>query len=271
MAAGGTTRKCVALVTGGGSGIGRAAAVRFAELGYNCAVADRDWAGATETVNMLKTTGLAVQVDVGDSASVQAMIQTTVEHFGQIDCAFNNAGIEGTARAKIADYPEYQFDSVVNVNLKGVWLCMKYEIAQMLKQERIVSDPEKWAGKSDLCRFQGQRGSIVNTSSTAGLGLMPEFTPYCASKWAIIGLTKTVAAEYAKEGIRVNAVCPATTDTAMRDRFEAQWPDWQAKTDASYPAGRVAAPEEVAEAVTWLCSDACPFATGEYLKIAGGR
>ncbi|XP_066265084.1 2,5-dichloro-2,5-cyclohexadiene-1,4-diol dehydrogenase-like [Branchiostoma lanceolatum] len=219
---------------------------------------------------MLKTPGLAVQVDVSNAASVQAMVDKTVKQFGRIDCALNNAGIEG-AREKIVDYPVDMFDRVMNVNLKGMWLCVKYEVAQMLKQERVVSNPETWSDKPELCRFQGQRGSIVNTSSTAGLGAMPEFTPYCSSKWAIIGLTKTVAQEYAKEGIRVNAVCPATTDTPMRDRFEAHWPDWQAKTDASYPVGRVAAPEEVAEAVVWLCSDACPFATGEYLKIAGGR
>ncbi|XP_078618232.1 2,5-dichloro-2,5-cyclohexadiene-1,4-diol dehydrogenase-like [Branchiostoma floridae x Branchiostoma japonicum] len=270
MASGGTTRKCVALVTGGGSGIGRATAVRFAELGYHCAVADIDEASAQETVGMLKTPGLAVQVDVSNTASVQAMVDTTVKQFGRIDCAFNNAGIEGV-REKIVDYPEDVYDTVMNVNLKGMWLCVKYEVAQMLKQERVVSNPAKWAGKPDLCRFQGQRGSIVNSSSIAGLDSMPEFTPYCASKWGIIGLTKTVAQEYAKDGIRVNAVCPGTTDTAMRGRFETQWPEWQVKMDASYPVGRVAAPEEVAEAVVWLCSDACPFTTGEYLNIAGGR
>ena len=137
-------------------------------------------------------------------------------------------------------------------------------------QDLTISNPDKWKDKPDLCRFTGSRGNIVNTSSTAGLGMMPEFSPYCASKWAVIGLTKSVAKEYAKEGIRINAVCPATTDTPMRSRFQEQWPEWQSETDAGYPVGRVAAPEEVAEAVYWLCSDSCPFVTGEYLKVSGG-
>ncbi|KAI8498672.1 hypothetical protein Bbelb_238740 [Branchiostoma belcheri] len=264
------TRKRVALVTGGGSGIGRATAVRFAELGYSCVVADIDEPSAKETLGMLQTPGIAVQADVTMATSVEAMVTAAVRHFGRIDCAFNCAGIEGTP-ARIADYKEDEFDRVMSVNAKGVWLCLKYEIAQMLQQEPVVSDPARWADKPDVCRFRGARGSIVNASSRSGLGPMPYSSPYCASKWAILGLTQTAAVEYAKDGIRVNAVCPALTATSMLDRLREKLPnDFMAKLDAMGPVGRVAAPEEVAEAVCWLCSDACPFTTGEHLKITGG-
>jgi len=259
----------VALITGGGSGIGRSTALKFSEEGYSCAVADIDLESAKETVRMLKNQGIAIQVDVTDAKNVEDMINTTVLSFGRIDCAFNNAGIEGV-REKTANYPEKVFDCVLNTNLKGIWLCMKYEIIQMMKQDLKISKPERWNDTPTLSRFKGTRGSIVNTSSTAGLGIMPEFTPYCASKWAIIGMTKSVAKEYADQGIRINAVCPATTDTPMRTRFQKKWPDWQSQMDAEYPVGRVAAPMEVAEAVYWMCDDSCPFITGEYLKISGG-
>eukprot|EP00058_Branchiostoma_floridae_P013623 XP_002599111.1 hypothetical protein BRAFLDRAFT_81775 [Branchiostoma floridae] len=192
------------------------------------------------------------------------------QRFGRIDCAFNGAGIEGTP-ARIADHQEEEYDRVMGVNAKGVWLCLKYEIAQMLQQEPVVSDPARWADKPDVCRFRGQRGSIVNDSSRSGLGPMPYSSAYCASKWAILGITETAAAEYAKDGIRVNAVCPALTATSMLSRLKEKLPaDFMEKLDAMSPVGRVAAPQEVAEAVCWLCSDACPFTTGEHLKIAGG-
>ena len=259
----------VILITGGGSGIGRSTAIKFSEQGYKCAVADIDKNSADQTVRELKNAGIAIQVDVTDAKSVEEMVNTTVQTYGSIDCAFNNAGVEGV-REKTENYPEEAFNRVMDTNLKGMWLCLKYEIQQMMKQELTVSDPDKWKNMPELSRFQGTRGSIVNTSSTAGLNAMPEFAPYCASKWAIIGMTKSIAKEYAKDGIRINAVCPATTDTPMRDRFKEQWPEWQAQTDGCYPVGRVAAPEEVAEAVYWLCEDNCPFVTGEYLKVAGG-
>ncbi|XP_035685543.1 2,5-dichloro-2,5-cyclohexadiene-1,4-diol dehydrogenase-like [Branchiostoma floridae] len=264
------TRKPVALVTGGGSGIGRATAVRFAELGYSCVVADIDEQSVKETLGMLQTPGIAVQVDVTMATSVEAMVTAAVQRFGRIDCAFNGAGIEGTP-ARIADHQEEEYDRVMGVNAKGVWLCLKYEIAQMLQQEPVVSDPARWADKPDVCRFRGQRGSIVNDSSRSGLGPMPYSSAYCASKWAILGITETAAAEYAKDGIRVNAVCPALTATSMLSRLKEKLPaDFMEKLDAMSPVGRVAAPQEVAEAVCWLCSDACPFTTGEHLKIAGG-
>jgi len=265
------TRKPVALVTGGGSGIGRATAVRFAELGYSCVVADIDEQSAKETLGMLQTPGIAVQVDVTMATSVEAMVTAAVQRFGRIDCAFNGAGTEGSY-AKIADHPEEEFDRVMGVNAKGVWLCLKYEIAQMLQQEPVVSDPARWADKPDVCRFRGVRGSIVNASSRSGLGPMPYSSAYCASKWAILGITETAAVEYAKDGIRVNAICPAATATPMLDRFKEKLPpDLRGSTGPEFhPVGRIAAPEEIAEAVCWLCSDACPFTTGEHLKIAGG-
>ncbi|XP_078670872.1 2,5-dichloro-2,5-cyclohexadiene-1,4-diol dehydrogenase-like [Branchiostoma floridae x Branchiostoma belcheri] len=259
------TRKRVALVTGGGSGIGRATAVRFAELGYSCVVADIDEPG------MLQTPGIAVQVDVTVATSVEAMVTAAVQHFGRIDCAFNCAGILGTP-ARIVDTPEEEFDSVRAVNAKGAWLCLKYEVAQMLRQKTVMSDPAKWANKPDVCRFRGARGSIVNACSMAGLVPFMYTIPYCASKFAVLGLTKTAALEYAKDGIRVNAVCPGPVATPMRDRlWELSPPDfWEMQDPKMIPVGRFAAPEEVAEAVCWLCSDACPFTTGEHLKIAGG-
>ena len=260
----------VALITGGGNGIGRAAAIKFSQEGFSCAVADIDEKQAQETVSMLPNPGIAIKVDVTDAEAVENMINKTIIEFGRLDCAFNNAGIEGV-RETTDNYPEDIFDRVLNTNLKGMWLCLKYEIGQMMKQELEINNPDKWKDKPDVSRYTGVRGTIVNTSSTAGLGAMPEFAPYCASKWAVIGLTKSVAKEYADKGIRINAVCPATTDTPMRDRFQTQWPEWQSKTDASYPVGRVATSQEVAEAVFWLCDDKCPFVTGEYLKISGGN
>ncbi|CAH1226053.1 HSD17B8 [Branchiostoma lanceolatum] len=263
--------KPVALVTGGGSGIGRATAVRFAELGYSCVVADINEPSAKETLRMLQTPGIAVQVDVTMATSVEAMVTAAVQHFGRIDCAFNGAGIEGTTPARIADTPVDEFDRVMGVNAKGVWLCLKYEIAQMLQQEPVMSDPAKWADKPDVCRFRGVRGSIVNASSQAGLQSFPLYSPYCASKWAVLGLTQTAAVEYAKEGIRVNAICPGLVATPMHDRLkEKSPPAFSERLDSVHPVGRIATPEEVAQAVCWLCSDACPFTTGEHLKISGG-
>ncbi|XP_035695690.1 uncharacterized oxidoreductase TM_0325-like [Branchiostoma floridae] len=149
-----STRKPVALVTGGGSGIGRATAVRFAELGYSCVVADIDEQSAKETLGMLQTPGIAVQMDVTMATSVEAMVTAAVQRFGRIDCAFNGAGILG-ASARIVESSEDAFDRVMDVNVKGVWLCLKYEIAQMLQQEPVVSDPARWADKPNVCRLRG--------------------------------------------------------------------------------------------------------------------
>ncbi|XP_066931215.1 2,5-dichloro-2,5-cyclohexadiene-1,4-diol dehydrogenase-like [Clytia hemisphaerica] len=262
-------RNRVALITGGGSGIGRSAAIKFADNGFHVVVADVNLNAAKETVLLLKTEGLALEVDVSNEVSVKKMMDAIIQKFEFLDVAFNNAGVEGL-RLNIDEYPTEMFNKVIDVNLKGIWLCMKYELKQMLKQDLIIADPSKWRNKADFSKYKGSRGSIINTSSTAGFTGMPEFSPYCASKWGIIGLTQTAAKEYAANGIRVNAVCPATTNTTMRDRFKNQWPDWQTATDARYPVGRICTPEEVAEAVFWLASDACPFATGEYLKLSGG-
>ncbi|XP_078610748.1 2,5-dichloro-2,5-cyclohexadiene-1,4-diol dehydrogenase-like [Branchiostoma floridae x Branchiostoma japonicum] len=172
---------------------------------------------------MLQTPGIAVQMDVTMATSVEAMVTAAVQRFGRIDCAFNGAGILG-ASARIVESSEDAFDRVMDVNVKGVWLCLKYEIAQMLQQEPVLSDPARWADKPDVCRFRGVRGSIVNASSLAGLMPCRYCSPYCASKWAVLGITKTAAVEYASDGIRVNAVCPYLTATPMRDQLVEQSP-----------------------------------------------
>ena len=241
----------VALVTGGSSGIGRAAALLFAREGANVVVADIQVEGGQETVDMIKEAGgdaIFVKADVSKSADVKAIINQTVEHYGRLDCAFNNAGIE-SVRAPIVDQEEEHWDRVININLKGVWLCMKYEVAQMLKQGG---------------------GTIVNTASVAGLVGTANISPYVASKHGVVGLTKTVALEYAQANIRVNAVCPGVIHTPMIDRFTGGSPQALAQVAAMEPVGRMGKPEEVAEVVVWLSSDAASFVTGHAMAVDGG-
>eukprot|EP01062_Namystynia_karyoxenos_P079086 TRINITY_DN8271_c0_g1_i1.p1 TRINITY_DN8271_c0_g1~~TRINITY_DN8271_c0_g1_i1.p1 ORF type:complete len:308 (+),score=96.98 TRINITY_DN8271_c0_g1_i1:76-924(+) len=248
-----------ALVTGAGSGIGRAAALSFAAAGYRVLCADVNGSAAAATAATARSShgvaAVGLAADVADEAQVERMVQAAVSEFGRLDACFNNAGIEG-ARAPTDQYPTEQFDRVLAVNLRGIFLCMKHELRIMRKQEP--------RGARSL------RGTIINTSSTAGLKGMAEFGAYCSSKWAILGLTRTAAKEFAPAGIRVCAVCPATTDTAMVARFASQWPEWQRMTNASYDIGRVCTPEEVAEAVVWLASDKCAFLTGDPLILGGG-
>ncbi|MGB0388730.1 MAG: SDR family oxidoreductase [Ardenticatenaceae bacterium] len=241
----------VALVTGGSSGIGRATALLFAREGAKVVVADIQVEGGEETVGMIQEGGgeaIFVKADVSKSADVQAMINQTVEHYGRLDCAFNNAGIGGVP-APIADHEEEHWDRVIGINLKGVWLCMKYEVAQMLKQGG---------------------GTIVNTASVVGLVGTANMTPYVASKHGVVGLTKTVALEYAQANIRVNAVCPGVIHTPMIDRFTGGSPEALAQVVAMEPVGRVGKPEEVAEVVVWLSSDAASFVTGHPMAVDGG-
>jgi NAD(P)-dependent dehydrogenase (short-subunit alcohol dehydrogenase family) len=240
-----------ALVTGGGSGIGRATAVTFAREGAKVVVADVIVEGGEETVRMIQAAGgeaVFVKTDVSKGTEVEALIKKTVETYGRLDCAFNNAGIEGQM-APTAESTQENWDRVIAINLTGVWLCMKYEIPQMLKLGA---------------------GAIVNTASVAGLVGGARASAYVASKHGVNGLTKTAALEYAKQGIRVNAVCPGGIRTPMAKRiFQAQ-PQFGEAFAALQPVGRMGKPEEIAEAVVWLCSDAASFVTGLPMAVDGG-
>ena len=240
----------VALVTGGSSGIGRATSLTFAREGAKVVVADVDIEGGDETVRRIRKAGgeaVFVKTDVSKHAEVNALIDKAVQTYGRLDYAFNNAGIEGPTVSTV-DHTEEEWDSVIDINLKGVWLCMKYEIPQMLRQGG---------------------GAIVNTSSISGLVSNPNMSAYNASKHGINGLTKSAAIEYARAGIRVNAVCPGAINTPMMERVKALDPR-ETQTIEQSPAGRMASPEEVAEPVVWLCSDAASFVTGHTMCVDGG-
>ncbi len=241
----------VALITGAGSGIGRASALAFAREGAKVAVADIVVGGGQETVRLVKEAGgeaFFIKVDVANAAEVEAMVHTVVATYGRIDCAYNNAGIEGRL-ASTDEYPEDVFDNVIDINLTGVWLCMKYELPHMLKQGS---------------------GAIVNTASGAGLIGVAGMSAYVASKHGVVGLTKTAALEYAKSGIRVNAVCPGLIQTPMVERITADQPQLGEALVAAEPVGRTGKPEEIAESVVWMCSDAASFVTGHAMSVDGG-
>ncbi len=241
----------VVLVTGGSSGIGRATALVFAREGAKVVVADVLTDDGEETVQKIIDAGgeaIFVKTDVSKAAEVVALVDSAVSTYGRLDCAFNNAGIEGII-APTADYTEESWDRVIDVNLKGVWLCMKYEIPQMLKQGS---------------------GAIVNTASFLGLVGLQGTPAYCASKGGVIQLTKTAALEYATKGIRINAVCPGVIRTPMLERVTGGKPELEAQFTALEPVGRMGAPGEVAEAVVWLCSDAASFVTGNSMIVDGG-
>jgi len=238
----------VALVTGGSSGIGRGTAQVFAREGAKVVVADILVEEGEETVRLIKKAGgeaIFVKCDVSKRAEVEAMVNKTVATYGALHCAFNNAGIEGRM-ALSPDFEEEEWDNILDVNLKGVWLCLKHEIPQMLKQGG---------------------GTIVNTASVGGLVGLQGMSPYCASKGGVVQLTRTVALEYAQSKIRVNAVCPGGIRTPMAKRLAKQ-PQMGATQPA--PMRRWGNPEEVGEAVVWLCSDASSFVTGHCLTIDGG-
>jgi len=241
----------VALVTGGSSGIGRATAIAFAKEGAKVVIGDILTEKGEETVRLIRQGGgdaIFVQVDVSKSTDVKNLIQSCIQTYGKLDCAFNNAGIEGGI-APTADCTEENWDRVIDINLKGQWLCMKYEIPQMLKQ-----------GK----------GAIVNMASVAGLVAVQGLPAYCASKGGIIQLTKAAALEYAKAGIRINVVCPGLIETPLAERVINFIPEYGAQVIAGHPLGRMGFPREVADAVVWLCSDAASFITGHALAIDGG-
>ena len=240
-----------ALVTGGGSGIGRAAAIAFANAGANVVVADIDASAGEETVNLIEAasgTALFVLADVSKSKSVEGMVNAAVAAYGDLDCAFNNAGIQGEL-SQTADCSEENWDHITGINLKGVWLCMKYEIAQMLKQGG---------------------GAIVNNSSNFGLVGSNGMPAYSASKHGVIGLTKTAALEYAQHGIRVNAICPGPVQTPLVDKILENQPDIIDAIISREPIGRMGEAEEIAHAVVWLCSAQATFVVGAVLPVDGG-
>jgi NAD(P)-dependent dehydrogenase (short-subunit alcohol dehydrogenase family) len=241
----------VALVTGGGSGIGRATCLAMAREGAQVMVADIVVEGGQETVSLVKNAGgeaTCIRADVSQASEVEAMVKQTTETYGRLDCAFNNAGIEGPVCSTV-EYTEEDFDRVVAIDLTGVWLCMKYEIPAML---------------------QHGGGAIVNTASVAGLVGFQGISAYVASKHGVNGLTKTAALEYAKAGIRVNAVCPGVIETPMVKRAFEKSPGMEEGVAAVEPVGRLGQPQEVAEAVVWLCSDAASFVTGLPMAVDGG-
>jgi NAD(P)-dependent dehydrogenase (short-subunit alcohol dehydrogenase family) len=241
----------VGLVTGGTSGIGRETAVLFAKAGVKVVVAGRREKEGKETVDLVRAAGgegLFVKTDVSKASEVDALIQTAVDKFGRLDVAFNNAGIEGVW-VPIIRQTEEDFDRTININLKGVWLCLKSEIRQMLKQ--------------------GGGGSIVNMASITGLVGSAGAAAYSASKHGVVGLTKAAALETARSGIRINAVCPAAVETAMSDRIFGA-PAVHKYVLSCHPIGRFGKAAEIAEAVVWMCSDRASFMTGQSLVLDGG-
>lgn len=243
----------VVFITGAGSGIGRAAALAFALEGAKVVAADVSEAGNQETVRQVEELGgraIAVHCDVTCSADIKAALARTTETFGRLDFAFNNAGIEPKSAAPTADYDEEEWNRIIDVNLRGVFLCMKHEIPLILKQGG---------------------GAIVNTSSGAGVIGIKGSPAYTAAKHGLLGLTKAAALDYAAQNIRINAVCPGYIETPMMDRFTGGTAEGRAKVIGEEPIGRMGKPEEIAAAVVWLCSDAAAFMIGHAMVIDGGQ
>lgn len=245
----------VAFVSGGASGIGRAVALAFGAAGASVAVADVDEAGAADTAALLEQEGaqaLALRLDVRDPDQVEAAIDRTVERFGGLDAACNAAGIQGPLLAA-GDYPEQDWEAVIGINLTGVWSCMKHELRAMVASGG---------------------GAIVNVSSNFGLVGQESMPAYCASKHGVIGLSKSAALDYAKQGVRVNALCPGATRTPLIDKIVAADPargeELIGQIEAALPLGRMAEASEVAQAAVWLCSDQARMVTGAILSVDGG-
>jgi NAD(P)-dependent dehydrogenase (short-subunit alcohol dehydrogenase family) len=237
----------VALVTGASTGIGQATAIAFARAGAKVVAASRRIAEGEETVRQIEEAGgeaMFVKTDVSKAADIETLVNKTMDTYGRLDCACNNAGI--ISGSLLTDISEEDWDRQINVNLKGTWLSLKYEIPAMLKQGG---------------------GAIVNISSTAGVVALPGFPAYAATKGGIVALTLTAAVDYAKSGIRINVVSPAAIETDMLHNTP---PDIVTQILAAHPIGRAGKPEEIAEAVVWLCSDAASFVTGHNMLIDGG-
>ena len=242
----------VAFITGGASGIGRATALAFAREGASVAVADVSEKGNQGTARLIEEESgraLAVKCDVSRSDDVQTALNKTIEAFGRLDFAFNNAGIEPRKPAPIADYDEEEWNRIIDIDLRGVFLCMKHEIPLLLKQG----------------------GAIINTSSGAGVIGIKGSPAYTAAKHGVIGLTRAAALDYAAQNIRINAVCPGYITTPMMDRFTGGTPEGRAKVISEEPVGRMGRPEEIAAAVLWLCSDGARFVIGHALVVDGGQ
>src|SRR5438094_4816715 len=240
----------VVLITGGNAGIGRAAAIEFAKQGAKVVVSGRREREGEEVVAGIKASGgeaIFVRADVSKERDVRTMIERTLATFGRLDCAFNNAGIE-QALTPLPDQTEETYDQIMDVNVKGVWLSLKHEIPAML---------------------QNGGGAIVNNSSVAGLIGFATAPIYAASKHAVAGLTKSVALEYAKQNVRVNAVAPGAIETRMFRDF-ATAPEVRQMLESAHPIGRIGRPEEIASTVIWLCSNDASFVTGQIFPIDGG-
>lgn len=244
-----------ALITGSGAGIGRAAALKFAAEGAKVVVSDVNVKGGEETVAMIEREGgeaVFIKADVSVPEEVDALITKAVEAFGRLDCACNNAGIEGKI-VPFTEQPLDNFDRIIAINLRGTFLCLQAEIRQMLKDGG---------------------GAIVNLASVAGLIGFPGLAPYVASKHGVNGLTKNAALEYGKQGIRVNSICPGGIDTRMLDSLAVQSSSGRMTShemmDPLHPIGRIGKPEEVAELIVWLCSDRASFVTGANIPVDGG-
>lgn len=241
----------VAVVTGGGSGIGRAAALLLAEQGAKLVISDVNLPGGEETVQMIASAGgeaCFMEADVTQASEVELLMQTAMDTYGGLHCAVNNAGIGGTMQ-RLDALEEAAWDQVMDVNLKGVWLCMKYAVPHMLASGG---------------------GSIVNIASAAGLVGFRYNAVYAASKHGVVGLTKSGALEFARKGIRVNAVCPGFTATPMVSELESTNPRMMEATLKAVPMRRLGTPQEIAEAILWLCSAESSFVTGHALSVDGG-
>ena len=245
------TDQKVAIVTGGNSGIGRATAIAIAKEGAKVTIAGRRVKEREETVRLIKeagSEGIFVKTDVANENDVRSLVERTVETYGRLDYAFNNAGIEQTM-APLAEQTVEEFDQIMNINVRGVWLSMKYEIPVMLKSGG---------------------GAIVNNSSVAGIMGFPQMAIYIASKHAVLGLTKSAALEYAKSGIRINSIAPGGVDTDMVERLTEDDKQWRETLTSMHPIGRLSNPEEIANAVVWLLSNSASFVLGHTLLVDGG-
>lgn len=241
----------VALVTGAAGGIGRGVALAFGQAGARVVLADIAVEAGEAVAGEIRAAGgeaLFVRTDVASDADVRALVAAAVVRFGRIDCAFNNAGVE-EEHQRLADSDEALYDRMMAINVKGVWLCLKHEIAQMLAQ--------------------GGGGAIVNTASVAGLVGAPKHAIYAASKHAVVGLTKSAAIEYGRKGIRVNSVCPGVIRTAMLERALEREAAWEETLVRMHPIGRLGEVGDVVSAVLWLCSDGAGFVTGHQLAVDG--